>query len=208
MPSRQERGTNLVGAVNVLFSNRQSELWTALPGIIQSFDPAKQTVVVQPTIQALVTINELQDKEWVDLPVLLDCPVFFPSGGGVTLTFPVKVGDECLVVFSSRCIDAWWQNGGVQVQAELRMHDLSDGFAFAGFTSNPRTLAGISTTTAQLRTDTGGAKVELNPVGEIVNIAGTVVNITGTLIINGTPYLDHTHDGVQTGGGNTGGVNP
>ena len=29
----------------------------------------------------------------------------FPGGGGFALTFPVAAGDECLVVFASRCID-------------------------------------------------------------------------------------------------------
>ncbi|MCL9653139.1 hypothetical protein L2088_00345 [Pseudomonas protegens] len=96
-------------------------------------------------------------------PLLLDCPVQFPAGGGCTLTFPVAKGDECLVVFSSRCIDAWWQSGGIQVQAELRMHDMSDGFALLGFRSLPRMIPGISTSAVQLRSDHSSAFIEVNP---------------------------------------------
>lgn len=98
----------------------------------------------------------------VNLPMLLDCPVGWQGGGGVTLTFPINPGDECLVVFASRCIDAWWALGGIQEQAELRMHDLSDGFAFVGVRSKPRSFA-VSTDAAQLRTDDGLAYVEVNP---------------------------------------------
>lgn len=56
----------------------------------------------------------------MDLPILPDVPVVFPGGGGFALTFPVAAGDECLVVFASRCIDAWWQSGGVGEPMEPR----------------------------------------------------------------------------------------
>ncbi|MGC8050122.1 Gp138 family membrane-puncturing spike protein, partial [Salmonella enterica] len=78
-----------------------------------------------------------------------------------SMTFPVAQGDECLVVFASRCIDSWWQSGGIQEQAELRMHDLSDGFAILGFRSQPRALSNISTTSAQLRSDDGATFIDL-----------------------------------------------
>ena len=64
----------------------------------------------------------------------------FPGGGGWSITFPVSKGDEALVVFASRCIDDWWQSGGVGIQPDLRMHDLSDGFAIIGPRSQPRKL--------------------------------------------------------------------
>src|SRR3546814_21064264 len=61
--------------------------------VASDLNAAKQTVTVQVAIRA-----QVQDKEgnfaWQALPVLLDCPVMFQSGGGGTLTFPVKSGDE------------------------------------------------------------------------------------------------------------------
>ena len=102
-----------------------------MPAVIVDFDPVAMTCSAQPAIRARVTAPS-GGQQHMPLPLLLDCPVYFPSGGNCTLTFPVKPGDECLVVFASRCIDAWWQSGGVQDQAEMRMHDLSDGFVFVG----------------------------------------------------------------------------
>lgn len=151
-----------VGDAIRAFHARQAGLWTALPGIVQSFDATAMTCVVQPAIQAVVFAPDGSAQD-VNLPLLLDCPVQFPGGGGCTLTFPVKKGDECLVVFASRCIDAWWYSGGVQPQAEMRMHDLSDGFALVGVRSQPRVLAGVSTTAAQLRTDDGQAYLAVDP---------------------------------------------
>lgn len=175
-------------------------LRVALPGIIQSFDPKAVTCTVQPAIfgQRLDGDNTLISEE---LPPLLDVPVVFPRGGGCTLTFPVKPGDECLLVFSDRCIDFWWQNGGVQEPVDPRQHDLSDAFAIVGPQSQAHKIANISTTAAQLRTDDGAAFVEvaaghditITTPGKLTATAqgGTVVNsptitLNGNVTINGS----------------------
>lgn len=189
-----------------------SGLWTALPGIIQSLNVAQQTVVVRPSIMGRIFDTNGAFKD-VEMPLLYDCPVQFPSGGGYTLTFPVTQGDECLVVFSSRCIDAWWASGGVQAQATMRMHSLSDGFAVIGFSSIPRVISGISTGTAQLRSNDGAAYVELAS-GHVANIvAPGGINITGPVVFTGTVTANghridetHTHGGVQSGTSLTGAV--
>jgi len=213
--------------LRVVAEGNQTKIWTALPGIIQSFDAAKMTCVVQPTIQGR-QVTSKDEVKFINFPLLLDCPVFFPSGGGVTLTFPIAPGDECLVVFSSRCMDAWWQSGGIQPPAEARMHDLSDGFVLPGVRSQPRVLSSVSTSKAQLRSDDGATYVELDPTGAIVKIKATTiildgavtitgittaqanVNVTGTVtgsvdVVGGGKNLKtHIHSGVTVGGGNTG----
>jgi protein gp138 len=182
---RRERAGDFQAALRVALSDLQTDLWTGMPGIVQSFNAVAITAVVQPAIQAQV---QKQDGSWsnVTMPLLLDCPVHFQSGGGATLTFPLKKGDEVWVSFANRCIDAWWSQGGVQPQAELRMHDLSDGFCFPKIWSKPNAIANISTTTAQLRSDDGQAYVELDPAGHIVNIvAPGGINITGPVAVTG-----------------------
>jgi hypothetical protein len=211
---RRERSGDPLAALLAMQQGWQATIWTALPGIIQSFDPEKKTCVVQPALQARVESVE-RELSWVSLPLLLDCPVQFPSGGGVTLTFPLVAGDECLVVFASRCIDAWWQSGGIQTQAELRMHSLSDGFVIPGISSVPSVQPNISTEAAELRSTDGAQKVSLNPstgevkmvtVGASVKVTPNRVDLDGELYINGAPYLGHGHIGVMVGGGNTGEV--
>jgi phage baseplate assembly protein gpV len=127
------------------------------------------------------------------------------------MTFPVVAGDECLVVFSSRCIDAWWQNGGyANNQAMFRMHDLSDGFAFVGISSVPQVQPAISTNSVQLRNNAGTIYVEIgaaavNIVAPTINLTGSVV-VTGTLTDNGINVgSTHYHTGVTAGAGITGG---
>jgi len=158
---RRERIADSEEMLRMALGGLQGAIWTALPGIIDSFDADAMTCKVQPAVSGsrLMQNGDLVD---VQMPLLLDCPVCFPGGGGATLTFPIKPGDECLVVFASRCIDSWWQLGGVRGQAEIRMHDLSDGFVLPGVRSQPRKFS-VSTTAAQLRSDDGTAYVEINP---------------------------------------------
>lgn len=163
---RRERFDDPVEAIRAALEGKQAELWTAIPSIVQSFDPEAMTVTVQPAIRGKVeapggAVNS------VALPLLVDVPVVFPCGGGFTLTFPIKAGDECLVVFSSRCIDAWWQSGGVQEPLETRMHDLSDGFALVGPFSQPNVIPNVSTEHTQLRTDDGLTYIEIQPSGRV-----------------------------------------
>ncbi|MGV1608483.1 Gp138 family membrane-puncturing spike protein [Klebsiella pneumoniae] len=137
-----------------------SAMRVSIPGIIQSFDPDAVTAVVQPAIKGAEQ-DESGAEVSVNLPLLVDVPVLFPRGGGCTLTFPVKAGDECLVIFADRCIDFWWQSGGIQEPVDERMHDLSDAFCIVGPQSQAKKIGGISTTAAQLRTDDGSAFIEV-----------------------------------------------
>jgi hypothetical protein len=153
--------------------------------------------------------------ESANYPILVDLPVIFPRGGGVTLTFPIKEGDECLIVFSSRSIDFWWQNGGVQERADGRILDLSDAFVIPGPQSQVKKISGISTTAAQLRTDDGSAFIEVASNGAVtitspqttvngpVHVNGAITS-TGDQTAAGISQIDHTHGGVESGGSNTG----
>ena len=211
--NRNERYENNTLAILTAMEGHQKEVWTALPGIIQSFNPTAMTCTVKPAVLIPLKDPETADISQVEIPVLLDVPVIYPSGGGFTLTFPIVNGDECLVVFASRCIDTWWQNGGYKNQLPLlRMNDLSDGFALVGPRSQVRTVAAISSANVQLRTDSGETYMEITPdhhinltapAGSTITTADKVtINATNGVIING----NLTVNGLISGTGGTGGV--
>lgn len=158
-----------------------------MPGIIQSFSASAVTATVQMAIKGIVQ-DQTGKSQFVNLPLLVDVPVFFPRGGNCTLTFPIAKGDECLVVFASRCVDGWFQSGGIQAPMQPRMHSMSDGFALVGFFSQATKISGISTSTAQLRSNDGSTYVEVNPAGQIVNVVapGGMTLTTPTVTITGT----------------------
>lgn len=125
--------------------NLETQLNTHLPAKVKSFNKKEQTMTVQPVIyetysDAVSTVP----SEIEDVPV-----VFYGSGGGV-LTFPVKVGDEVLLAFSQRDIDAWWDTGIDGIPDTQHYHDYNDGIALLGLKSKNNSV-NASTTDVQLR---------------------------------------------------------
>lgn len=248
--SQQAQSGGQQQSFDTLAASIFSIMRVSIPGIIQSFDPETVTCVVQPAIKGAVP-NDSGVPVSSDMTLLMDVPVMFPRGGGCTLTFPIKPGDECLIVFGDRCIDFWWQSGGVQEPADDRQHDLSDAFAIVGPQSQAKKISGISMSGAQLRTDDGAAFVEVaaghaitvqtpgkltaSALGgaeitapEIVLNGNVTINgnlsqgmgssggtatmlgpmsVTNDVTAGGKSLMKHTHGGVETGGGNTGGPN-
>ena len=203
----------------------QSRIWTMLPGIVQSVT-VSGGVPVAAVMLAVKGYDSNPDgtRTFHDLPVLPHCPIVFPRGGGYSMTFPIKKGDECMVQFSSRSLDEWWQTGKGQPPYDFRKHDLSDGVCFVGLTSRAKPLPGISTSTAQFRSDDGSTMVELNASGHAVRIVGSggitldgPVHATGAITADSTitakgdvkagsiSLQSHKHSGVQPGSGMTGG---
>jgi hypothetical protein len=181
----RERYSDPEEVMRMAIASASADMWCAGPGIIQSYNAVAGTVVVQPATksnqtQPNGTINQVQ------LPLLLDVPVCFMGGGGGVLTFPLAAGDECLYVIADRCIDGWFQLGGVQPQTDLRLHDLSDGFAIIGPRSLARALTGVSTTTAQFRSLDGTTYYEINPTSKVINVVapGGINFVSPTLMHN------------------------
>ena len=216
MDYRERFGPHEEG-LRLMLQGFETSLWTAMPGVIQSFNtdkPGSITAVVQLALLGLIQNSNYSYKTQT-LPILYDVPVIFPSGGGCSLTFPLQSGDECLVVFAARCIDSWWQNGGTQNPTmEPRMHDLSDGFCIPGPYSQPRVIPSLSTTDVQLRSNDGQSYVGINPsthnitVNTTGELNGTIqgnttlttplLTLNGNLQVNGT--VTATKEGTFNGG--------
>ena len=157
----RQRHANDVEVMETHLDGRQAQIHTAMPGTIVSYDPATMTVVVQPSIQGMH--QKLDGKvEPVTISTIGDVPVHFPSGGGHTMTFPISPGDECLIMFSERNIDNWFQHGGVQQPRDYRMHDMNDAFVLVGLKSQPNSLSGASTNAVQLRSNDGSTVISLD----------------------------------------------
>ena len=100
-----------------------ASLHCAIPGKVVSFDAVSCTAVIQPMVKS---------RAGRSMPQLYDVPVFMPMVDGRP-AFDVAPGDFCLVVFADTAFDQWMMSGEESVPVSDRKHDLSDGFAFAGF---------------------------------------------------------------------------
>lgn len=176
---QRERLDDFEEALRVALSGLQARLWTALPAKIASFDATKVTCQAQPLIQGNLTDTNGNTTQ-VTLPVCPDVPIIFPHGGGASLSFPLAVGDEGLLVFASRCIDNWWSLGDIRSQFEVRMHDLSDGFFLPGPYSQPKKPAHPIPSTTRLRLENDTAYYEIDATGKITVVSSGSLNLTAT----------------------------
>ena len=216
MDSR-ERFSDLDEVFRAAIRSLQSSIWTCLPGSITSFDPVMVMASVQPGVSGQIKSPD-GTLTSVNFPVLTDVPVMFPRGGGATLTFPIRPGDECLIFFASRAVDGWTQSGGIQPPSDDRKHAMADAFVLAGPQSQAKRLTGISVSTTQLRSDDGATYVELDPAGKIVNVVAPggfhvtaptstfsgLVTATTDVKVGTISLKSHVHGGVQAGAATSG----
>lgn len=155
-------------------------------GSIQSFDGTKKTAKVQCLFKRTAPNGNV-----FSLPVLADVPVFTLQGGGGYLQFPISSGDNCLLLFSDRGLDAWFKTGTEQVPFDSRCHDLSDGIALVGVNSLVSSMDVYQS--LKSRWAYAGAEIDL-----AMNIV-TIKNATTTLLtlLNG---LITVIEGLQVNG--------
>lgn len=165
--------------------NKLKEVHTMMPGIIVSFDAEKQTAEVQPAIKRVFILKD-GNKDILtptDLPKLINVPVVFPRGGGFSLTFPIAVGDECLIKFQERDIDNWQQKGDIQPPHSFRQHSLSDAICFVGIASEPKKITDFDDTNVVLRDEAGTTRVRITPTEKVQIDAVEDVEITAKKLI-------------------------
>jgi hypothetical protein len=167
--------TTLPDAVRYAVLYQLANVHTALPGIIVSYDYTKQNAQVQPTIN-----RTWSDGTTIKLPVLNNVPVIFPQSGGASLTFPVNVGDPCLLIFNERSTDQWKASGGIVNPVDPRKFDLSDGVALMGYLPFNSTFPNRSNNTDMIL-QYAGSSITITSTGAIkINTASTLALGTPT----------------------------
>lgn len=132
------------------------DIYIALPGIVQSYNPATRRAVVIPALSRVFT-----DNTNAPLPPLVDVPVIFPCGGGCTMTFPLATGDAVQLNFNQRGIANFKANFHHSLPCDESFFSLNDAVAYAGFGDISITPA--SSTGATLQSNDGANAVILEP---------------------------------------------
>lgn len=133
---------NVLGNDSQLYENIIKKvnfnLRCCIPGVIQQYDPKTNTASIQPAIREEI-VNEDNTVQYMNLPILVNVPIIFPSCSVGSIKMLLKQGDECLILFSDLSIDNFWKYANVQNPIEVRRHDLSDGIAIPCVLSQPNT---------------------------------------------------------------------
>ena len=158
----------------------REDQWGEMPGQVVSFDPAKQTISVQPLYKK--RLNGVP----TDLPVLLDVPVRFPRAGGFIITHPIKVGDKVTLRPQVRNTEVYHAEDGAFAAADARSFSLSDMEAYLdGGESLSDPIQGFNSANMEIRAAGGLPKIEISEGGMIL------------LIISDACYIRLSSEGVK-----------
>lgn len=147
-------------------------------GQIVSFDKTDQTATVQVLHRMDENYNTDLD-ETIEYPLLQKVPVVVLQGGGASITFPIKAGDQCLLLFCDYMIDNWWISGDVGASDFPRRHDISDAIAIVGLNALPKALKDYS--------DYLHLKYNENSdivIGEQIDVNNETINLNGNTNIS------------------------
>jgi hypothetical protein len=176
MSDKSEKLATLQSTIRVAVESRLLDLHTALPGIIEEFNPVTQTASVQPTVKRVFKIQDQDTEELVpeNLPLCINVPVACLRGGGFSITLPVKPGDECLLIFCERAFDSWFQTGEIRQPNAKRKHSLSDAIAIVGISSLPNSIPDYDPDNLEIKKDDNSVSIKLTATGLEITTSGDI----------------------------------
>ncbi len=139
------------------------DVHVALPGKIQSYDPATQTATVELQLKrALPKGDGTYATE--DLPVLENVPIQFPRTKLFAFTLPIAEGDFGLVVFSEMSLDQWRSKAGNTSPGDVGRHTLTGGVFQPGLMPNDEAIDDDIGSDLMIG-EIGGVQVRVKPGG-------------------------------------------
>lgn len=160
------------------------------PGIITAYDSATQRASVQLALEDAYR-GEQSERISEPQPEIHDVPVTFLGTTGGRITWPVAIGNTCIVWQISRSMAKWLNIGGVVDTEDDRTHDISDAFCmvaghdFAHVPTDAPTDAIVTHGMTKLGASSGTQKTFraddfLSAFGTLIDSIGTAVGgITG-----------------------------
>lgn len=160
------------------------EMHTAIPARIQKFDASKNMATVKP-YGAFVTGSGKK----MAYPVITGVPFIFPqcSSEHIEIVFPVKAGDDCLVIISEVELDAWF--GGGESDNNMRF-DLTSAVAIPGLRNKSSSALVEACKNNSIILKNGDVKLKVSKTD--VEIIGNL-KVSGDVIANDISLKKHTH---------------
>ncbi len=152
-----------------MMESKISGIHTAAPGKVVSYE--KGLASVQPSIK-----YKVEDGRVLDAPVIVNVPVYFPTGSNASITYPIKPGDDCCIVFAERSIDDWLKGGESD---DPRKFDMTDAMCFVGM------KPGRSHSNDAIEITHGGCTFRMPEGGP--------VSLNTDIVIGGISFLGHVH---------------
>ncbi len=158
--------------------SRLLDVHTALPGIVESYDPATQTANIRLAVRRAIEGAD-GGIEHEEIPVLPNVPFGWFASGGFALQFPVSTGDTVWVMFSEAAWAGFRTTGNLEDPGDVSRFGLSYPVAIPICRPVTKTLTPIGANEAVLSVPTGKTLQVGGPSASEVALAS---KITGDLV--------------------------
>ncbi|MDE7194198.1 MAG: hypothetical protein K2O14_09545 [Oscillospiraceae bacterium] len=174
-----------VKQMKVLVSGMINDIHTAVSARILEYNASNGTATVKP--YGVMTVN----GQSLDYPLISSVPVITCCSvtANVGIAFPIKAGDDCLLIFSEQDISGW-QNGMTQ-DISLK-YDLTNAIAIVGLSNRAVPAVKNASDNDKVRifcgettVDVEKGRVEVNVGSTRLTVADGNVKIDGNLTISG-----------------------
>ena len=175
-----------VDQINKSARSATEDMHTALPGEIKSYDPGKGVATVLPKAKFTKP-----DGSTMDFPEISGVPVMFPQSKNVTIAWPIKKGDGCLLVFSEQALDYWMY--GKETDTKLKF-DLTNAIAIPNLTSGGNSTMKLACDEDAVAIAAGDTKAKITPKTAELTLGSAKVKVEPSLVqitVGGTGWQFH-----------------
>ena len=196
------------------FWSKMLSVNTAIPAIVDEFDPNTMRLKVTPAINTKQvdvdgTVKYITPIQIVDVPLAVQRS----TGLNLWITCPISEGDICTLIFSQRSIDEFlkgvknanpddgYNSGGTH----LRTFNINDAMVFPGIVTTDLPKNGYDNDGIEIKNDPQGGEVKQfkihlsNDKIELTNGVGLFTMTDGKLVINAPNGIEINANVTQTG---------
>lgn len=197
MQSRVQTNNEFKDAIKEWIRKGGENIHVSMIGKIESYNPQTNRASITP-------VGTMTCPDWQELPfpTIHNVPIQYPCGNGGKsgVTFPVKQGDTCIIIFADHQIENFLSG---EKSDDMRNHSMNDAYAIPTlFSDSVPTLKSNPNDVCMFH---DGALIVLKSSSMTINLTdGTSVSIGGgDLVVNGISVVHHVHPGITRGGSST-----
>lgn len=173
---------SIAESLTVLHNDLMLTRRTAMPASVTGvnvIDGKLLSINVQPAIFQVRTAKNGIEVELEELPIIENVPIVMPFSQttGFSLSVPIAVGDDVLIMCADRSIDNWQDTGKISKPAEpvvSRSHDLTDAIAIIGIFNNMTGIQNYKQDSIEIRNKDG--KIYVNVSDNEIKIENNGIN--------------------------------
>ena len=197
MQSRMQTSNEVKDVIKEWIRKGGENIHVSMIGKIESYNPQTNRASITP-------VGTMTCPDWQELPfpTIHNVPIQYPCGNGGKsgVTFPIKQGDTCIIIFADHQIENFLSG---EKSDDMRNHSMNDAYAIPTlFSDSVPTLKSNPNDVCMFH---DGALIVLKSSSMTINLTdGTSVSIGGgDLVVNGISVVHHVHPGITRGGSST-----